>query len=222
VRKILAVFLLLGALAGMAVAGAAYFGYRAVRPVVDEATAWASRARDVTGLPTTLDNREPFTPPAGGELDEARVRRFLAVQARVREAMGARWAEVEAQARVIETKARADGDRLSVADLRALVSGVGSLVRDARRAQVAALDAEGFSSGEYAWTRLRVYEAAGLEVADRLDWNAVESLLQDAAEHAGLSPPRLPVPDIPGVNRELVRPHLQDLRTWLPLVLIGL
>lgn len=102
-----------------------------------------------------------------------------------------------------------------------MLSEVGNLAVDARRAHVAALNAEGFSSAEYAWVRLRVYEAAGLEVASTIDWSAMESMLKRGAGEVGASIPEVSLPEIPARNRALVKPHTEALREWLPLTMLG-
>jgi hypothetical protein len=92
---------------------------------------------------------------------------------------------------------------------------------DARRAHVDALNAEGFSSSEYAWVRLRAYEAAGIEVASTIDWSTLQDLIKKGSDQAGLPEPTVPTPDIPERNRELVKPHVDALKAWLPLTVLG-
>lgn len=95
------------------------------------------------------------------------------------------------------------------------------MLGEARRAHVDALNAEGFSSSEYAWVRLRAYEAAGIEVASRIDWTALQDLIRKGTDQAGLPEPSMPVPDVPERNRELVKPHVGALQEWLPLTVLG-
>jgi len=220
-KKLLAGCLVVAALGGVALGVAGYFGYRAVRPLFDGATSWARQAREMAEVSDRIANKAAFDAPASGELDEARVRRFLAVQNRVRAALGDRWAELDARARSLEAKARDGGRDLSLAELGAVLSGLGSVLLEARRAHVDALNAEGFSPGEYSWARLRIYEAAGLELAHSVDWSAIEGLVEQGAQQVGVTPPSLALPDIPEVNRALVKPHVEDLRAWLPLTVLG-
>jgi hypothetical protein len=53
---------------------AAYFGYRAARPMIDGATTWVQQARDITALSDRVENKAPFDAPASGELTDAQVR----------------------------------------------------------------------------------------------------------------------------------------------------
>ncbi|HQZ40274.1 MAG TPA: hypothetical protein PLH72_14660 [Vicinamibacterales bacterium] len=220
-KKLLAGCLIVAALGLAALGVAGYFGYRAVRPMIDGATTWAQQAREMAAASDRITNKTDFNAPADGKLDDGRVRRFLAVQERVKTALGPRWAELEARGREFEVKARAGGRDLSLTEVGTMLSGLGTLLVDARRTQVDALNAEGFSSGEYSWTRLRIYQAAGLELADGVDWSALEGLIKRGADQASVNPPELKLPEIPEVNRTLVKPHVEALQTWLPLAMLG-
>ncbi|MDH4066481.1 MAG: hypothetical protein OEW19_18925 [Acidobacteriota bacterium] len=220
-KKLLAGCLAIVVLGAVALGVAAYFGYRAVRPMIDDTTSWVQQAREMAAASDRIANKAGFDAPASGELDEARVQRFLAVQGRVRTAMGPRWAELESRARDFDAKARAGGRDLSFTEVTAMLSELGTVLRDARRAHVDALNAEGFSSSEYSWTRLRVYEAAGIELAEGVDWSALEEMIKQGAEQAGVEPPAVTLPEIPARNRALVKPHVETLRTWLPLTVLG-
>ena len=88
-----------------------------------------------------------------------------------------------------------------------MVRSLGSIIVEARRAHVDALNAEQFSASEYTWVKLRAYEAAGLEVMEGIDWSAVQEAMKDGAEpgrRAGADGSRRP--DVPERNRELVKP----------------
>lgn len=219
-KKVVAGCLVVLLLAMVALGVALYFGYRAARPLVDEATGWMRQARELSALSEDVADRTPYTAPADGELTEDQVRRFLAVHARVRETMGPRWAQLQDRAKAFEGRGNGDG-RVSLSEMGAVLSELGSLAVDARRAQVAALNAEGLSSAEYSWVRLRMYEAAGLETMMAIDWSALEAMLKRGADEVGATVPEVKLPEIPTRNRELVKPHIAALREWLPLTVLG-
>lgn len=220
-RKVLAGCLVVLVIGVIALGAALYFGYRAARPLIEDATAWARQARDLADLSDDVTNTAAYEPPASGELSEDQVRRFLAVHGRVRETLGARWTQLRARATAFEERARAGGRELSFTEIGTMLSEVGNLAIDARRAQVEALNAEGLSSAEYGWVRLRMYEAAGLEMARAVDWSAVEAMVKRGAGDAGVTVPEVRLPDVPARNRELVKPHIEALREWLPLTVLG-
>lgn len=220
-QKLLAGCLVIVVLGTLAVGVALYFGYRAARPMLDNATAWLDQAKEMAAESDRVENKADYQAPVGGELTEAQVRRYLAVHERMRKALGPRWAELQEKGRSLEARAREGGRDLSFSEIGTMLSELRSVLGEARRAHVDALNAEGFSSSEYAWVRLRAYEAAGIEVASRIDWTALQDLIRKGTDQAGLPEPSMPVPDVPERNRELVKPHVGALQEWLPLTVLG-
>lgn len=220
-QKLLAGCLVIVVLGTLAVGVALYFGYRAARPMIDNATAWMQQAKDMAAESDRVENKTAYQPPAGGELTEAQLKRYLAVHERMRKALGPRWAELQEKGRSLEARAREGGRDLSFSEIGTMLSELRAVLSEARRAHVDALNAEGFSSSEYAWVRLRAYEAAGIEVASSIDWTALQDLIKKGTEQAGLPEPSMPAPDVPERNRQLVKPHVGALKEWLPLTVLG-
>ena len=200
---------------------ALYFGYRAMSPMIDNAAAVLEQARDAAAQSDRIENKARYAPPADGELTEPQVRRFLAVHERTRNSLGPRWTELRGQAERIEQQAKQDARELSFTEVAAMVRSLGSIIVEARRAHVDALNAEQFSTSEYTWVKLRAYEAAGLTMMEGIDWSAVQDAVKDGASTIGVPEPRVPRPDIPDRNRELVTPHMAELQAWLPLTVLG-
>jgi hypothetical protein len=220
-RKLLAGCLTMVLVGVVALGVALYFGVNAVRPMIDSATSWMQQGQAVVNLSDRVENKTPFQAPASGELTESQVQRFLRVHDRVRRTMGSRWTELESRTRAFQDSTQAKAAQWSLAEVGGLLSELGHLVVEARQAQVDALNAEGFSSSEYSWVRLRLYEAAGLEAAQAVDWSAAERMIKDGADKVGVAVPSVPAPSVPERNRELAKPHIAELRTWLPLTALG-
>ena len=220
-KKVLAGCLVVVLIGVVAFGIALYFGYRAARPMFDGATAWMQQAKDMAAMPDKVENKAAFEPPASGELTEAQVRRYVAVHDRVRKALGPRWADLEAKARSFEDRAREGGRDLSLSEIGTMLMELRGVLAGAREAHVDALNAEGFSSSEYSWVRLRAYEAAGIEMAGSIDWSALQDLIKKGSDEVGVPTPSVPTPDIPARNRELVKPHIAGLKEWLPLTVLG-
>ena len=209
-------------LVGVVVLGLAlFYGYRAARPMFDSARVMLEQGREMAAQSDRVANTSDYTPPATGELSEAQVRRLLAVHAHVRQTLGPRWTELQSRASAIEAKARDGGRDISLREIGSMLSEFGTLLRDARRAHVDALNTEGFSSREYSWVRLRVFEAAGLEVARGIDWSSIEEAIKKGSDEIGVTAPSVSLPEIPERNRELVKPHVDELRDWIPLAVFG-
>jgi hypothetical protein len=200
---------------------ALYFGYRAFSPMIDNATAVLEQVKEAAAQGDRLENSTRYVAPTDGELTEAQVRRFLAVHDRMRSSLGPRWNDLQTQAYRIQEQAKTDARELSFPELVTMVRSLGSIIVEARRAHVDALNAEQFSSSEYNWVKLRAYEAAGLEAVQGIDWSEVEAAIKEGADRVGVREPRVPEPDVPQRNRELVKPHLDALKAWLPLTMLG-
>lgn len=221
-KKLAVGCLVIVVIGAVALGAALYFGYRAFSPMIDGAATVLEQAREAAAQSDRIANRSRFAAPASGELTEEQVKRFLAVHDRTRTALGPRWAELQTQAERLQQQAAKDAREVSFTEAAAMVRSLGAVVVDARRVHVDSLNAEQFSSSEYAWVKLRAYEAAGLEVIEAIDWSAIQEALRDGARTVGAPEPTVPRPEIPARNRELVKPHLDALKAWLPLTVLGL
>lgn len=223
-RKLLGGCLIVLVLAAIATAAALFFGYRFARPYIDDATSYFDRVRELPAVADRIENKASYSAPENGELTESQVERFLAVQQHVRQTLGSRWSEVEARASAIQEKVKESGRDLSLGELAGVFSDLGGVFLEARAAHVDALNAQKFSAGEYRWVRLRMYEAAGLELAGSLDLSALEDMVRRGAEETGVKVPEVSLPDVnvPERNRALVKPHAAKLKEWLPLAFLGM
>lgn len=210
---------------GVLVGGVAYLAWGYLRPAVTTVTDMASGVTQfggATDIDRDLRHTALFDPPPSGELTADQVARFVRVQQQVQAALGDRRDAFAARYR--ELSPRAPDGTVAVPSLQDLVGGVKDLsgvYLDAWRAQVAAMNAAGFSRSEFSWVRGRVYQAAGLD-AVRYDARDLAQGLERLAEGARLDVPAVTLPDAPTANRALVRPHLELIRSWLGMAAFGL
>jgi hypothetical protein len=207
------------ALIGFGVAG--FYAYRLARPMIDSAGDYMARAGEIARLGDRVVNKQPYVPPANGELTSGQVERFLAVQTRVRDELGDRWSEIETKAADVRQKTEGK-DTLSLSEVTGIFSDIAGLYVEARRAQVNALNVQRFSDGEYGWVKRRVYEAAGVHIADGLDFSAIEDLARESTQRSNTKLPDIPLPEVPEVNIKLVKPHTAKIKEWLPMAVLGL
>lgn len=208
------------AVVGLAVAG--FWAYRAARPMLDSAADYVTRARELATLSEQVANQAPYTPPASGELTPAQLDRFLAVQARVRSELGDRWSDLEKKSEALKQKAGANQSEWTFNDIRGIFSDFTGIYLQARKAHVTALNVHKFSDEEFSWVRLRVYEAAGMQLAGSIDTSAIQEMAREGAQKSGVSLPDVPMPDVPEANIKLVKPHAAKLKEWLPMAMLGL
>lgn len=205
--------------------GGAYVLYRGARPIVDRVTGVTDGVRrlaDASEIERGLATTGPYVGPESGVLTGEQIARFLRVQEAVVAALGQRADAFGAKYR--ELTAPGPEGPTTVPTLPQLLSALtelSTIYLDARRAQVAAMNRDGFSRDEFSWVRVRVYQAAGLD-AMRYDARDLERLIAAMATGARLEPPDVHLPDAPARNKELVRPHATKLAGWLGMAAFGL
>jgi hypothetical protein len=200
----------------------AFLAYKFVyQPLRDYARSYTQLVTEVPKLNEQIENRAPFTPPATNVLSKTSVDRFVQAQQTIHAQMGARLQELEAKYKDLDERFRNSGERPSFGEGVAALKDLMGLFVDAKEAQVAALNAQGFSLAEYEWTRSRVYEALGLPID-----TTVQQLIREAS--AGKMPDFKAISEkseaepVPERNRELVQPHAQQLTEGAALAFFAL
>lgn len=203
-------------LAGMAGAVGTWWVYRKVTTTVGQFAELGS----VPELERSVRNKAPFDAPASGELTAAQVERFVRVQRAVRASLGRRFAEMEQKYKTLLAKKEA-----TVVDVPQLVAAYRDLAAawmDAKRAQIEALNAAGFSLEEYRWVRRQVYAAVGLPILDLDVGRLVENIQKGTAEEAPAELAGSVGPGGPEVNQRLVDPYRGELEDNAALASFGL
>ena len=221
-KKILAGCLIVLVIAMIGFGVAAYYAYRAMRPVIDNAATYMDKAREVTRLGEEIKNKTPFEPPKSGELTATQVERFVAVQTRVRADLDDRWAEIERQAAELKARADANSKDWTLNQFTDVFSNIANIYVEGRKSQVNALNVQKFSEDEYEWVRKRVYEAAGVELAGGMDLSKIEGLAREKAGEQGITIDRMDLPEVPQANIKLVKPHAAKIKEWIPMAVLGL
>lgn len=224
-KKLLVGCLLAGVLLTVAAAAAVYFAWGYVSPMVRSVTGVTEGVTRLGGLAEIeagLATTAPFAAPESSELSAGQVERFLRVQRHVRQALGTRGEAIAAKYREM-TDRRPDGSTTvpTLPQVLASIGDLSSVYLDAWRAQVQAMNADGFSRDEFSWVRARVYQAAGLDAA-RYDADDLEKVIAAMARGVKVDPPAVRLPDAPARNRALVKPHVAEVTAWLPMAVLGL
>ena len=108
-KKVLAGCLIVIVIAIFGFGVVAFYAYRAMKPVIDNASNYMDKAREITRLGDEIKIKTPYKPPATSELTTTQVERFLAVQTRVRSDLNDQWEQIEKK--TAEIKAKADANR---------------------------------------------------------------------------------------------------------------
>lgn len=170
--------------------------------------------QNVGALDGRLTNRASFAPPASSAVTETQMERYVSVLERTGGAAQARLDDLQRRFEDL------DGRDFAWTDVWRLGDAYGSFLRllvDTKEAQVAALNAEGFSAEEYAWVRGEVLRAAGLP---GIGYNVAD--FADALTGGAEPDVRPSVEPVPPANRELVERFRERLDEFAFLAALGL
>ena len=220
-KKLLVGCLVILVLGGIVLAVGSYLLYRAASPLIEDARTYVQGLSQLSDIERQITNTSAHTPPASGELIEEQVQRFVRVQQHMRSALGQRMTEIEEKYQHLKSNSESNMP-VAFTDLLNALRDITNVYVDARRYQVEALNTERFSQGEYEWVRDRMLQAAGMEVTGRIDVQQLEDAVRRGTGIEDLRTDRLPRPNVPAKNRELVKPYLDRMDDWIPLVFFGL
>lgn len=219
-KKLLVGCLVILVLGAVVVTVGSYFLYRAASPLIQDARDYVQGMSELSELDRQIENRSAYQPPASSELTETQVQRFVRVQEHVRAQLGQRMNEIEA--RYEHLRSNNSNEQVPFTELLNGLREITGVYVDARRYQVEALNKEGFSQDEYAWVRNRMFQAAGMEIGSRIDIEKLQEAIRNGTGLEGVRADRVPMPEVPARNRELVKPYVERMDEWLPLVFFGL
>jgi hypothetical protein len=201
--------------AGVALAGIAYYGYMKVRSTVQQ----FAQLAQVPELERNVRVKEPYAAPASGELTSKQIERLMQVLARVRDRTGQNTAAFQRNYQALSQKKDA-----TVVDLPTLVSAYRDLASgylDAKKAQVDALNEVGMSMSEYRWIRAEAYRALDIPFF-AVDFGRLADQVKSGTMPAEAPLDAVPSGTVPAVNKTLCEPHRKQLEDYLPFVAFGL
>lgn len=220
-KKLLFGCLVIVVLGGIVAAVGAYILYRAASPLIEDARTYYQGMSQLSEIERQIENTSAYAPPASGELTEDQVQRFVRVQQQLRKALGQRMAAIEEKYQHLKSNSESHVP-VAITDVLSGLRDITNVYVDARRYQVEALNVERFSQEEYSWVRDRMFQAAGMEVTSRIDVEKLEEAIRRGTGVEDIRADRLPRPNVPARNRALVKPYLEQMSDWMPLVFFGL
>jgi hypothetical protein len=219
-KKLLVGCLVIAVLCVVGLGVGSYVLYRAASPLIQDAQEYLEGMSELAEVDRQLANTSPYTPAPSGELTEAQVQRFVRVQQHVRTQLGQRFKEIESKYQYLSNR---DADaQVGFTELLGSLREITGVYVDARRFQVDALNKEKFSQDEYSWVREQMFQAAGIEIGSRIDIEKLQEAIRNGTGFEGIRADQLPAPKVPQRNRDLVKPHVDQMDEWLPLVFFGL
>lgn len=151
---------------GLLVIGGATVGYYVfVKPYTDMAGEAVAFAQELETLDKQVAKRGPYQPPEDGAVSADALEGYLAVQQRMRVELEGDMQTLQARYEALDDALETEQRDASIAEVMTAYRDLAALYLDAKRAQVAALNAQGMSIGEYRWIRAQAYAVLGQRVA---------------------------------------------------------
>ena len=166
----------------------------------------------VDELNAQVRNSTPYRPPDHGLLTEEQLDRYLAVQRDMRAALEEDYQDLRLRIEAIDAQ-QMPGPRQLLNAYR----DIASLILDAKRAQVLALNEHRFSLAEYDWVRTQTVAALGYAGYASFDLQELVSAAQQ-----GEDPVRPGQVDVPPENAALVDQHRDELEELIGFAFVGL
>jgi hypothetical protein len=196
---------------------AGYIAYtRFVKPMAASFTEFAQ----LSEIEKQVKNTASFTAPDTGELTEEMVSRFVKVQEAMQARLGAKMDQLKAKYDQIDKAMKSEKRQASFTEAMSALKDLSTIMVEAKRAQVEALNQAAFSVREYEWVRRQVYGAVGI-VAAGFDVKDIKRMAEEAGR-GGEPASREAIGDVPERNKELVKPYEKKLQEWAPLAYFGL
>jgi hypothetical protein len=203
-------------LAGAVIAGVSYYAYRQARAMFVQ----FAELGQVPEIEQRVRNKSAFVAPSSDELTARQVERLVQVQARVRQRLGEKFADLERRYKALSEK-----QNPTIADAPTLLSAYRDLAAgwvDAKRSQVDALNEADLSLQEYRWIRDQAYKALGVPF---MDFDVAKLVEEIRAGGKAVEPGRLSGavgPSGPESNRKLVEAYRKQLESNVALAALGL
>ena len=182
-----------------------------------------SELKNIPDLDKQIRNTTVFTPPASGELSPEQVSRYVAVREQVRQQLGVRTKELDAQYKALSE--RLDKHQQTALDIPQMIEAykdLAALYVLGKRAQVDALNDKNLSLSEYRWIQQQAYGALGMPFVD-MD---ISKMIEEAQSGRSPSPGDHTARDAPhgssDKNKPLVEPHRKLLEDSASLSFLGL
>ena len=186
-----------GVLVVLALVGGGIAYFKVIKPGMEFVGEVTRLGTEFEELDRSIDNRAGFQPPSDGVLDEQRFNRFLAAQRHLRNNLEGRLDELKSKYQALDQEIDERGGQAGIGDMLNAYGDLTGLLIDAKRAQVEALNGQGFSLEEYNWVRGQVYRAIGQSVA--------VAAFSDSSGTPG------PTQSVPRETVDRVEPHRDEL-----------
>lgn len=205
----------------LSVAGAGVFYVFIWRPARNT-LAVARHFADIQRLETQVQNRSSYQVPEDGLLQAEQVARFVRVQRSLLASLEDEYQQLQSRYQGIEERGNVQNVLSGYRALLELWGDIANTLLTAKRAQVEALNREGFSLSEYHWVRIQAYNALDYQVPT-IDWRAIVAAQTQGNDDVAIEFAEGNTSnEILEHNRSLVAPYRELLEQSVGLAFFGL
>ncbi len=208
----------LGLIVVLSIAGgiAGYiFVYRPIKAGITNVTANVKQLEEISKLDNNISNKTNFTAPDDSVLSAQQVERYMTVQKTMKDALQENIDIIDKK--YTDLKNNDDSGIQSIKDIPKLIGAYSDIIKivlDAKKSQVTALNASGFSLDEYNWVKKQVFAAAGQSLTN-FDLSKLSS--------GDTSPVEIALPaNIPEENIQLLEKYKDNFEDYIGLAFFGL
>ncbi len=173
----------------------------------------------ISELNEQIADQRAYSPPADRRMTARQVEQYVGVQQVIRDRLGRRFNELDEKYGALSRALQDEERDPSIRELVGVWTDVLSLVMDAKRAQVDALNEAHMSLSEYHWIRQQTLMALGYGA---FGWN-LETLVEDPTRMLETAAPA-DSPDTEALqhNRALLQEYEDSIEEWLAISFFGL
>ena len=198
---------------------ALWVGARVVIHKAKKFVAGYEQLQEIPALNQQIRNQAAYDPPADGRLDTAQIERYMAVQNSMLARLGARGQQLKEKYDRLDQELKQKGREANIVESLGAMQDLFSLLMEAKRAQVDALNAAGFSYAEYQWIRQQTLITLG---QGAVGLNIDTLVTNPNAAGSALAMPVQINPEALEHNRGLLKPYEGNMDQWLMLTFFGL
>lgn len=159
----------------------------------------ANQVTELAKLEGEISNKSDFQPPADGRISDESLNRFIASQRMIKDQVGPKLATLEDKYKKMAEDKKSSDKEPGVTELMQGYGDLFGLLREAKKAQIDALNKQNMSLQEYRWVRAQAYAA----------------LMQESAAASGDAM-------TPASNAQRVAPHEALLKETAVMAWLGL
>ncbi len=174
---------------------------------------------ELPALNEQIRNQSTYAPPEDGRLDARQIERFMAVQNGIHVRLGERFKQLDDKYSQMTQDLKQKGREASLGQSMGALNDLMSVLMEAKRAQVDALNSAGLSYSEYQWIRQQTLIALGQGMAG---FNLEALAGNPAMAGSVLAMPAHLDPQVLEQNRALLEPYEGTMDQWLTLTFFGL